>query len=150
MQDIIYMGEALKQARRAFDDNEVPIGCVIVHNGRIIARAHNQVETLNDPTAHAEMIAITQAASALGSKWLQGASVYVTIEPCQMCAGALVLARIERLIFGADDPKTGAFGSVCDILKSKNLNHSFEVTRGISCQESSFIVSEFFKKKRQP
>ena len=150
MQDTIYMGEALKQARRAFDDNEVPIGCVIVHNDRIIARAHNQVETLNDPTAHAEMIAITQAASALGSKWLQGVSVYVTIEPCQMCAGALVLARIERLIFGADDPKTGAFGSVCDILKPKNLNHSFEVTRGISYQESSFIVSEFFKKKRKP
>ncbi len=150
MQDIIYMREALKQAQRAFDSNEVPVGCVIVHKDRIIARAHNQVETLKDPTAHAEMIAITQAASAMGSKWLQEASVYVTIEPCQMCAGALVLARIKRLIFGADDVKTGAFGSVCDILKFKNLNHSFEVTRGISYQESSFIISEFFKKKRKP
>jgi len=150
MQDIIYMGEALKQAKRAFDSNEVPVGCVIVYKDRIIARAHNQVETLKDPTAHAEMIAITQATSAMGSKWLQGASVYVTIEPCQMCAGALVLARVKRLIFGADDAKTGAFGSVCDILKSKNLNHSFEVTRGISYQESSLIISEFFKEKRKP
>jgi len=150
MQDIIYMKEALKQAHRASDNNEVPVGCVIVYKGRIIARAHNQVETLKDPTAHAEMIAITQAASAVGSKWLQGVSVYVTIEPCQMCAGALVLARIKRLVYGADDLKTGAFGSVCDILKTRGLNHSFEVTRNILCQESSFIISEFFKKKRQP
>ena len=143
------MREALKQAHRAFDNNEVPVGCVIVYKGRIIARAHNQVETLKDPTAHAEMIAITQAASAIGSKWLQGVSVYVTIEPCQMCAGALVLARIKKLVYGVDDPKTGAFGSVCDILKSGNLNHTFEVTRNILHQESSFIISEFFRKKRQ-
>ena len=94
------------------------------------------------------MIAITQAASFLGSKWLQGVSVYVTIEPCQMCAGALVLARIDRLVFGAEDPKTGAFGSVSDTLKSKNLNHKFEVTSGIMGKESSSIISEFFKKKR--
>ncbi len=143
------MREALKQAHRASDSNEVPVGCVIVYKGRVIARAHNQVEILKDPTAHAEMIAITQAASAIGSKWLQGVSVYVTIEPCQMCAGALVLARVKRLIYGADDPKTGAFGSVCNILKTRGLNHCFEVTPGILCQESSFIISEFFKKKRR-
>ena len=143
------MQEALKQAERAFSEDEVPVGCVIVYEDKVIARAHNQVETLKDPTAHAEMIAITQAASFLNSKWLQGCAVYVTIEPCQMCAGALILARIKRLIFGADDPKTGAFGSVCDILKSKNINHCFDVTRGIKGQESSFIISEFFKKKRQ-
>ena len=148
MQDNIYMKEALKEAIKALEKDEVPIGCVITHDNRIIARAHNQVETLKDPTAHAEMIAITQAASFLGSKWLQGVCVYVTIEPCQMCAGALVLARIDRLVFGAEDPKTGAFGSVFNILKSKNLNHKFEVTSGIMSKESSSIISEFFKKKR--
>ncbi len=148
MQDTVYMQEALKQAKKAFDDDEVPVGCVIVHENRIIARAHNQVERLKDPTAHAEMIAVTQAASAMGSKWLQGVCVYVTIEPCQMCAAALVLARIKRLVFAADDPKTGAFGSVCNILDTKNLNHSFEVTRDILRRESSYIISEFFKKKR--
>jgi tRNA(adenine34) deaminase len=149
MNDTLYMQEALKQAHKALDKNEVPVGCVIVHDDKIIARAYNQVEMLNDPTAHAEMIAITQAASFLNSKWLQDCSVYVTIEPCQMCAGALVLARIKRLVFGAADPKTGAFGSVCDILKSKNINHVFEVSRGIHQAESAFIISEFFKKKRQ-
>ncbi|MDD5504815.1 MAG: tRNA adenosine(34) deaminase TadA [Candidatus Omnitrophica bacterium] len=149
LNDEFYMSEALKQAHKAFEKDEVPVGCVIAHESKIIARAHNQVETLKDPTAHAEMIAITQAASFLGSKWLQDVSVYVTIEPCQMCAGALVLARIKRLVFGADDPKTGAFGSVCDILKSKNINHTFDVFRGVKCRESSLLISEFFKKKRQ-
>jgi tRNA(adenine34) deaminase len=148
MNDELYMQEALKQAERAFSKDEVPVGCVIAHDNKIIARAYNQVETLKDPTAHAEMIAVTQAASFLNSKWLQGCTVYVTIEPCQMCAGALILARIKRLVFGADDPKTGAFGSACDIFKSKNINHSFDVTRGIKAMESSFIISEFFKKKR--
>jgi tRNA(adenine34) deaminase len=149
MHDEFYMQEALKLAHKALDKNEVPVGCVIVHDDKMIARAYNQVEMLKDPTAHAEMIAITQAASFLNSKWLQGCSVYVTIEPCQMCAGALVLARIKRLVFGAVDLKTGAFGSACDILKSKNINHIFEVSRGINQAESAFIISEFFKKKRQ-
>ena len=149
MNDELYMQEALKQAERALSRDEVPVGCVIVYEDKVIARAHNQVETLKDPTAHAEMIAITQAASFLNSKWLQGCSVYVTIEPCQMCAGALVLARIKRLIFGADDLKTGAFGSACDTFKSKNINHCFDITRGVKGQESSFIVSEFFKRKRR-
>jgi tRNA(adenine34) deaminase len=149
MTDEFYMQEALKQAERALSKDEVPVGCIIVYDDKIIARAHNQVETLKDPTAHAEMIAITQAASFLNSKWLQECSVYVTIEPCQMCAGAFVLARIKKLVFGAEDLKTGAFGSVCDILKSKNLNHSFSVARGIKAQESSFLISEFFKKKRK-
>ena len=143
------MQEALKQAERAFSKDEVPVGCVIVYDDKIIARAYNQVETLKDPTAHAEMIAITQAASFLNSKWLQECSVYVTIEPCQMCAGALVLARIKKLVFGAEDPKTGAFGSAFDIFKSKNLNHNFSITRGIKAHESSFLISEFFKKKRK-
>lgn len=146
--DTSYMKEALKEAQKAHDKDEVPIGCVIVHNGRIIARAHNQIETLRDPTAHAEMIAITCASASLGTKWLKDCYVYVTIEPCLMCAGALVLARIKRLIFGIRDPKSGAFGSVHDILKSERLNHRFKVTSGILEPDCSLIISEFFKKKR--
>ena len=142
------MREALKEAKKAFERDEVPVGCVIVHDGKIIARAHNQVETLKDPTAHAEMIAITQAAASLKTKWLKDCYAYVTIEPCLMCAGALILARIKRLIFGATDLKTGAFGSVYDILKSKHLNHRFEVKPGILEEDCSFIISEFFKGKR--
>jgi len=143
------MQEALKEANKAQDKDEVPVGCIIVHKDRIIARAHNQVETLKDPTAHAEMIAITQATSALGSKWLQGAVVYVTIEPCLMCAGALTLARIKQVIFGAKDLKTGALGSVFNISKSNRLNHKLEVQSGILEQDCSFLISEFFKKKRK-
>jgi tRNA(adenine34) deaminase len=105
------MHEALKEARKAFARDEVPVGAVIVHGRDIIARAHNQVELLKDPTAHAEMIAITQATNFLGSKWLQDCTLYVTIEPCSMCAGALVLARLKKVFFGAKDPKTGACGS---------------------------------------
>ena len=100
-----YMQEALKEAQKAFQEEEVPVGAIIVHQGKIIARGHNQVECLKDPTAHAEIIAITSAANYLGTKWLNEASLYVTIEPCSMCAGALVLARIKNLYFGACDPK---------------------------------------------
>jgi len=146
--DEIYMKEALKEALKAQEKEEVPVGCVIVHKDRIIARAHNQVETLKDPTAHAEMIAITQAAASLKSKWLQGATVYVTIEPCIMCAGALILARIKQLVFGAKDPKTGACGSVFDIPKEKNLNHRFKIKSGIMKEDCASLLSEFFKKKR--
>ena len=141
------MREALKEAIKAQEKDEVPVGCVIVHKDRIIARAHNQVETLKDPTAHAEMIALTQAAATLESKWLQGAIVYVTIEPCLMCAGALVLARIKQLVFGARDPKTGACGSVFNIPKAK-LNHRFSIKSGIMEKDCASLLSEFFKKKR--
>ncbi|MCX5711621.1 MAG: nucleoside deaminase, partial [Candidatus Omnitrophica bacterium] len=113
--DEMFMFEALKEARIAQEQDEVPVGVVVVHKGKIISRGHNQVETLKDPTAHAEMIALTSAANFLGSKWLLGASIYVTIEPCSMCAGALVLSRIKNLIYGASDPKTGACGSVTNI-----------------------------------
>jgi len=148
MDDQFYMQEALKQAHKAFREDEVPTGCVIVSDSRIIARAYNQVETLKDATAHAEMIALTQASSAVDSKWLQDCTVYVTIEPCYMCAGALVLARVKRVVFGAHDMKTGALGSSCDILKSENINHRFEISSGICREQSAFIISEFFKKKR--
>lgn len=147
--DEIYMSEALKEAREAFDKDEVPVGAVIVHDGRIIARAHNQIVMLKDPTAHAEMIAITQAASHLKSERLRGCSIYATIEPCSMCAGALVLARAKRIIYGAKDPKTGACGSVFNIANSKKLNHRIKLTGGVLGKDCGALVSEFFRKKRK-
>ena len=143
------MQEALKEARRAFAEDEVPVGAVIVYKDKIISRGHNQVERLKDPTAHAEMLAITSAANSLNTKWLNGASVYVTIEPCSMCAGALVLARIKNLIYGADDPKAGASGSVTNIINNKSLNHRIKVQKGILKKECSYLLTQFFKSKRQ-
>jgi tRNA(adenine34) deaminase len=147
--DKFYMSEALKEAQRAFEEDEVPVGAVIVHDGRIIARGHNQVERLNDPTAHAEIIAITSATNYLGTKWLNEASLYVTIEPCSMCAGAMVLARIKNLCFGAKDPKTGACGSIINIANHKKLNHRIKVTKGILEIECSSLLKDFFRKKRK-
>jgi len=143
------MSEALKEARQAIKEDEVPVGCVVVHKGRVIARGHNQIERLKDPTAHAEMLALTSAANYLGVKWLNGASLYVTIEPCSMCAGALVLARIKRIYYGAKDPKTGACGSVLNIANHKKLNHRIEVKGGILQKECGSLLSEFFRKKRK-
>ncbi|MBI4974689.1 MAG: nucleoside deaminase, partial [Candidatus Omnitrophica bacterium] len=128
--DRIYMSEALKEAQKAFEEDEVPVGAIIVHKGRVIGKAHNQIKLLKDPTAHAEMIAITQAASYLGNERLLNTTAYVTIEPCTMCAGALILARVKRLVFGASDPKTGAFGSRLDI-NNKRLNHKIGITKGV-------------------
>ena len=146
--DNIYMAEAIKEAAQAFDADEVPVGAVIVHNGRMIAKAHNQIKLLKDPTAHAEMIAITQAAAHLGNERLPDVTIYVTIEPCAMCAGALILAREKRLVFGAADAKTGAFGSALDLNKKK-LNHKISVTKGILQDDCASLLKEFFKKKRQ-
>lgn len=145
--DRYYMSEALKEAENAFEADEVPVGAVIVHDGKIIARAHNQIKLLKDPTAHAEMIAITQAASYLESERLINTTMYVTIEPCAMCAGALVLARVKRLCFGASDPKTGAFGSRLDVNK-KRLNHKISITKRVLEKDCSSLMKEFFKKKR--
>ena len=145
--DKIYMSEALKEAKKAYERDEVPVGAIVVHGGKIIARGHNQIKMLKDPTAHAEMIAITGAAGYLKNERLLDATMYVTVEPCAMCAGALVLGRVKRLIFGASDPKTGAFGSRMDINK-KGLNHKIPVTKGISEKESSALLTEFFRKKR--
>ncbi|MBU4343789.1 MAG: tRNA adenosine(34) deaminase TadA [Candidatus Omnitrophica bacterium] len=144
-----YMQEALREAKKASDMDEVPVGAVIVHNGSIIARAHNQIKLLKDPTAHAEMIAITQAANHLQNERLIGASIYVTIEPCSMCAGAMVLARIKELFYAADDPKAGACGSVVDIANNKKLNHRVKVKKGVLAEESSALMKEFFRKKRK-
>jgi len=143
------MSEALKEAQKAFAEDEVPVGAVIVYEGKIIARGHNQIERLKDPTAHAEMLAITSATNYLDTKWLNGASMYVTIEPCCMCAGALVLARVKELYFGAVDPKTGACGSVENIINHKKLNHRIKFRKGILAAESGFLLKEFFKKKRK-
>jgi tRNA(adenine34) deaminase len=144
-----FMQEALKEARIAFEEDEVPVGAVVVHKGQIIGRAHNQVERLKDPTAHAEMIAITSAANSLNTKWLNGACLYVTIEPCSMCAGALVLARISDLVYGASDPKTGACGSVTNIVNNKKLNHRIRVNKGILAKECGSLLSDFFRNKRK-
>ncbi len=142
------MREALKQAKTAREEDEVPVGAIIAVNHKIIARAHNQVETLKDPTAHAEMIAITQAANALSSKWLLDCTLYVTIEPCSMCAGALVLSRIKRVCFGAFDPKTGACGSVSNIARHPKLNHSIEIVDGLMAKECGGLMTDFFVSKR--
>jgi tRNA(adenine34) deaminase len=144
-----FMQEALKEAKSALKKEEVPVGAVIVYKDRIIGRAHNQVECLKDPTAHAEMLAITSATNALNTKWLNAASLYVTIEPCSMCAGALVLARIKNLIYGADDPKAGASGSVTNIINNKSLNHRIKVQKGILEKECSYLLTQFFRGKRQ-
>ncbi len=143
-----FMREAVKQAKIAAQKDEVPVGAVIVHENRIIAKAHNQVEMLKDPTAHAEIIAITQAANALSCKWLYDCVIYVTIEPCSMCAGALVLARIKRIYYGAADPKTGACGSVVNTVQNSQLNHQIEVSSGLMEDECSGLISKFFKEKR--
>jgi len=148
--DVIFMQEALKQARKAYREEEVPVGAVIVFKNRIIARAHNQIKLLKDPTAHAEMIAITQAANHLKNERLIDASMYVTIEPCAMCAGALVLARIKHLFFGAADPKTGACGSVFNIADNKTLNHRTEIHSGLLKRECSALMIEFMQARRKP
>ena len=144
-----YMAEALRQAMRALEDDEVPVGAVIVHGGRIIGRAYNQRERLSDPTAHAEMIAITQAAEHVGNWRLDNCTMYVTLEPCPMCAGAIVLARLPRLVFGARDPKAGAAGSIYDIPRDPKLNHTVDVTGGVLERECGDILTEFFRLKRQ-
>jgi tRNA(adenine34) deaminase len=142
------MTEALKEARRAADEAEVPVGCVIVHEGRIVGRAHNQRERLADPTAHAEMIAITQAASALERWRLSGCTAYVTIEPCAMCAGALVNARVRRLVFGARDLRFGGVRSKFQVADSQALNHRLEVVEGVLPVECVELLREFFEERR--
>jgi tRNA(adenine34) deaminase len=129
------MQEALKEARQAMREDEVPVGAVVVFENRVIGRGHNQVETLQDPTAHAEMIAITAATIALENKWLIGASLYITVEPCSMCAGAMVLARLKQVVYGAQDLKTGAHSSLFNLLNDPRLNHTMEVVPGIMAKE---------------
>lgn len=143
-----FMAEALKEAALAAEMGEVPIGAVIVRGDEIIAAAHNLVETSKDPTAHAEMLAIRQAAARLGGWRLTGCHMYVTVEPCSMCAGAIVWARIEKLFIGTDDPKGGACGSIFNIPQEKKLNNYTEIETGLLREECSEIMKTFFKKLR--
>lgn len=145
----IWMQFALKEAEKAYRQNEVPVGAVIVHENRIIGRGYNQIETLGDPTAHAEMIAITAAVTTLGIKWLHDATMYVTLEPCAMCAGAAVLARLDRIVFGARDPKSGACSSLYQIPADQRLNHQAEMIAGVREEECSFLLKNFFQSLRQ-
>jgi tRNA(adenine34) deaminase len=146
--DEFYMAQALKEAARALDKDEVPVGAVIVYEGKMIARAHNQIKLLKDPTAHAEMIAITQAASYLGNERLINTTMYSTVEPCSMCAGALVLGRVRRLVYGAKDPKTGACGSVFNVTDDKRLNHRVKVTGLVLERECAALLKDFFSRRR--
>jgi tRNA(adenine34) deaminase len=143
------MAAALKEAEEAYKKNEVPVGAIIVKNGSIIARAHNQVEMLQDPTAHAEVIAIGAAANHLGSWRLKGCTLYVTLEPCPMCAGAIVLSRLDRLMFGSFDPKMGGCSTIYNIVQDERLNHHVEVISGILEEDSRILLREFFAKKRE-
>ena len=146
--DEMFMQEALKEARKAFQEDEVPVGCVIAHKGIIIARGYNQVERLKDPTAHAEMIAITAAANHVESRRLDDCTLYVTLEPCPMCAGAIVLARIPTLVFGSFDPKAGASGTLYNITHDRRLNHTVHVVSGVCDRESEELLKGFFGKVR--
>jgi tRNA(adenine34) deaminase len=143
-----FMREALRQARKAYDADEVPVGAVVVREGKIIGRAYNQVELLKDATAHAEMLALTQAEAAVGDWRLTDCDLYVTKEPCAMCAGALVHVRIRRVIFGCADPRAGAAGSILNLLQMPSLNHQCEITAGVLQNECADILQDFFKKKR--
>lgn len=147
-EDERWMESAFREAELAYKRKEVPIGAVIVHKGKIIGKGYNQIETLQDPTAHAEMIAITAAASHLGSRRLEGCVLYVTLEPCSMCAGAIVLARLPRLVFGAPDPKAGACGTLYNLVQDERLNHRVELLGGVMQEQCGAILKDFFTKVR--
>jgi len=144
MDDTRWMEEALAEARRAADLGEVPVGAVVVYGGRILGRGHNRRETLEDPLAHAEFLALAEASRSIEGWRLSGCTLYVTLEPCAMCAGALVNSRIDRLVYGARDPKAGFCGSLGDLVRDPRLNHRLEVTAGILETESATLLREFF------
>ncbi|HMN25051.1 MAG TPA: tRNA adenosine(34) deaminase TadA [Ignavibacteriaceae bacterium] len=143
-----FMYAALQEAERAFDEDEVPVGAVVVHNNRIIGRGHNQIEKLKDATAHAEMIALTSASNHIGNWRLNECSIYVTLEPCIMCTGALLASRISELYFAASDIKFGACGSVHNLAENSKTNHTIKVYSGILSKESEDLLKSFFGKKR--
>jgi tRNA(adenine34) deaminase len=144
-----FMREALRQAQKAYAADEVPVGAVVVREGKIIARANNQVELLKDATAHAEMLALTQAEEAVGDWRLTDCDLYVTKEPCAMCAGALVHTRVRRVIFGCTDPSAGAAGSVMNLLRQPAFNHRCVITSGVLQKECAAILQDFFRKRRE-
>ena len=146
--DVRWMRRALVQAEAAAADDEVPVGAVVVVDGTVVAEEYNRPRSLNDPTAHAEILALRAAAHALGHHWLHGATLYVTLEPCAMCAGAMVLARIDRLVYGASDPKAGMAGSLADIPRDERLNHRVEVTAGVLADQAGTLLRDFFQARR--
>lgn len=144
-----FMAQAIFLAEQAFEEGEVPVGAVVVHKNTIVGKGYNQVERLNDPTAHAEMLAISAACDTLGEKYLGECTLYVTLEPCPMCAGALVWSKIGTVVFGASDSKSGACGSVFNIPQNKSLNHRVEIVQGILEQDSEYLLKSFFSSKRK-
>ena len=146
--DAYFMSEALRMATRALEAEEVPVGAVVVRAGRVIARASNQVELLKDATAHAEMLAITQAEAAIGDWRLNDCDLYVTKEPCPMCAGALVHVRIRRVIFGCEDPRGGAAGGLMNLLQNPALNHRCDITGGVMREQCASLLQNFFRARR--
>ena len=149
MDDRVYMQLALEQAQLAFALGEVPIGAVLVMDGEVIARAHNRRETWHDATAHAELMVIQEACKTLGRWRLSGATLYVTIEPCTMCAGAMVLARVDRVVYGSPDPKAGAAESLFNVVDNRALNHRLQVTAGVMEEECRDIMKAFFRQRRK-
>ncbi len=149
MDDIYYMGLALGEAKKAYDLGEVPIGAVLVVDQQVVASAHNMREIWHDATAHAEVIAIREACKALNRWRLTGATLYVTIEPCPMCAGAIVMSRIDRLVYGSPDYKAGAVESLFNIVQNPALNHRLEVTAGVRADECSALMKDFFRQRRK-
>ena len=147
--DETFMRLALAEAKKAVQEGETPVGAVVVAGGLVVTTAHNRRETWNDPTAHAEVIALREAASLLGRWRLTDATVYVTMEPCLMCAGALVLARIGRLVYGCRDPRAGALGSAYDVVRDGRLNHTYRITPGVLEAECRDLVQGFFQNRRQ-
>ena len=148
MSDQFWMHEALEVARQGASLGEVPVGAIIVKDGTVLARAHNERERTKDPTAHAELIAIRSAASSVGDWRLTGTTLYVTLEPCPMCCGAIVLARIPRVVYAASDPKAGAAGTLFNLLQDKRLNHQVDITQGVLAEESSHLLKSFFRDRR--
>ena len=144
-----WMNQAFREAEQAYDEGEVPIGAIVVFENKIIGKGHNSIENLQDPTAHAEIIAITAAADHLGSRRLLNTKMYVTVEPCPMCAGAIVQARIPILVYGATDPKAGACGTLFNVVQDERLNHKVELISGILENKCSLIMSDFFRKLRE-
>lgn len=143
-----YMARAFMLAEQAFDKGEVPVGAIVVYKGKVIGKGYNQVEMLNDPTAHAEMIAISAACETISGKYLNECTLYVTLEPCPMCAGAAVWSKLGTIVFGATDAKAGSCGSVFNIAANKKLNHEIEVIQGVMEAECEYLMKAFFKEKR--
>jgi len=149
IEDEYFMRRALREARRGLAEDEVPVGAVVVHAGHQLARAHNRPIHLKDPSAHAEVLALRRAARKLGNYRLTGCTLYVTIEPCAMCAGAITQARLRRVVFGASDPKAGASGSALTVLNHPKLNHRVEVSQGVLARECVAIIHDFFRRRRK-